>query len=215
LARPALPFPTEAELLAASGYPYLPLRVRHREPLAWHPLRDGEEVARYTFTREDGTASFQCIRFHLPPGHERAPAKAFLWRRVDGAGGWRWGLDGVELVPYRLSRVRAAAPGERVFVVEGMKSVDALEALGLAATCSPLGALQWTELHAEALRGADVVVVPDNDGPGSVHAARAMTTLRGRARSATLLLLPGLGHGEDVSDWLARGGDAAELCRLA
>ncbi|MFL5386571.1 MAG: hypothetical protein ACJ8GN_28980 [Longimicrobiaceae bacterium] len=213
---PPLPFPTETELLAASGYPYLPLRVRDREPIAWHSLRDAEEVARDTYVGEDGEPRFECIRFHLPPDHPAVPGKASLWRRADGSGGWRWGLDDMELVPYRLPRVRAAAAaGERVFVVEGEKGVHALEAIGLTATCNPLGALQWTEVQAEALRGAEAVVIPGNDPPGKVHAARVMASLRGRARSAALLVLPGLERGEDVGDWLARGGGAAELRRLA
>jgi hypothetical protein len=210
-----LPFPTEAELLAASGYPYLPVRVRHRAPLAWHPLRDGEEAARYTYVGADGTPRFECIRFHLRAGHPAAPDKAFLSRRVDAGGGGAWGLDDMELVPYRLDRVRAAvAAGERVYVVEGEKDVHALEAAGLTATCNPLGALQWIAPQAEALRGADVVVIPDHDRAGMVHAARVMATLRGRARSAALLLLPGAAPGEDVSDWLAHGGTAGELARL-
>jgi hypothetical protein len=75
--------------------------------------------------------------------------------------------------------------------------------------------LQWTDRHAEALRGAEVVVIADNDRMGMVHAGRVMTTLHGRARCASLLLLPGLERSGDVSDWLARGGDAAKLCRLA
>src|SRR3712207_4784536 len=99
----ALPLPTEAELLAAYGYPYLPVRVRHRAPQTWHPLRDGVEVARYVYTGEYGKPRFECIRVPLPPEHPAAPDKAFLWRRADGA----WGLDDVDPVPYRLPRVRA------------------------------------------------------------------------------------------------------------
>jgi hypothetical protein len=208
--------PTEAELVAAFGYPYLPVRVRHRPPLAWHPLRDGDEVTRYAYTDADGAARFECIRFHRRQGDGAAPDKAFLWRAIGDDRGWRWGLDDVDSIPYRLPRVRAAAAaGERVFVVEGEKDVHALEAIGLTATCNPLGAMQWTDRHAEALRGAEAIVIPDHDRAGMVHAARVMATLRGRARSAALLLLPGLDRGEDVSDWLARGGDAAELTRLA
>ncbi|HEX6372210.1 MAG TPA: toprim domain-containing protein [Longimicrobium sp.] len=211
-----LPLPTETELLAASGYPYLPVRVRHSLPPSWNPVRDGEVVARYTYTGEEGEARFECMRFHRRPDQPGTPDKAFLSRRADGAGGWAWGLDGVQLVPYRLSRLRrAVAAGERVFVVEGEKDVHALEEIGLTATCNPLGSLQWTELHAEVLRGADVVVIPDNDRAGMVHAGRVMATLRGRARSAALLLLQDAAEREDVSDWLARGNGAAELQRLA
>jgi hypothetical protein len=211
----SLPFPGDAELLAALGYPALPVRVRLREPLSWHPLRDGDEAGRYLYTGDDGEPRFQCIRFHLRAGHPAAPDEAFLWRRADAVGEWAWGLDGVETVPYRLPRVRAAvAAGERVFVVQGEKDVHALEALGLTATTSPLGPLQWTEAHADFLRGAEAVVVPGADRWGGVHAARVLATLRGRARSAALLLLP-LGPREGVSDWTARGNGAGELARLA
>lgn len=210
-----LPFPSEAELLAATGYPSLPLRVRYRPPLSWHPLRDGHEVERYPYTNADGETVFESIRFHPRPDHAAAPDKAFLWRHLDSAGRWHWGLEGVETVPYRLPRIRAAAEaGARVFVVEGEKDVHALEALGLTATTGPLGALQWTETHAEGLRGAEVVVIPDADRTGRLHAARVIATLRGRARSVSLLLLP-VGAREDVSDWISRGNGAAGLSRLA
>ncbi|HEX9940338.1 MAG TPA: toprim domain-containing protein [Longimicrobium sp.] len=210
-----LPFPTEAELLAASGYPFQHVRVRYRPPLSWHPLRDGSEVARYLYTGEDGEPRLECIRVHLPPDHPAAPDKAFLWRHMAAGTGWRWGLGEGDAVLYRLARVRAAAAaGERVWVVEGEKDVHALEALGLTATTAPLGALQWTEAYAEALRGAEVVVIPDADRAGWVHAARVIATLRGRARSASLLLLPVEPKG-DVSDWIAQGNGAAELARLA
>jgi hypothetical protein len=210
----SLPFPGDAELLAALGYPSLPVRVRRREPLSWHPLRDGDEAGRYLYTGEDGEPRFQCIRFHPRTGHPAAPDEAFLWRRTDTVGEWAWGLDGVETVPYRLPRVRAAvAAGERVFVVPGEKDVHALEALGLTATTNPLGPLQWTQAHADFLRGAEVIVIPHADRPGRVHAARVLVTLRARARSAALLLLP-LGPGEGVSDWIARGNGAGGLARL-
>lgn len=210
-----LPFPTETKLLAASGYPYLPVRVRHRAPRSWHPLREGVEVARYTYTGENGEPRLECIRFHLPPEHPSAPDKTFLWRRMDVGGRWTWGAEGAETLLYRADRVRAAVQaGQRVFVVEGEKDVHALEALGLTATTNPNGTLQWTQAHADGLRGADVVVVPDLDRAGKVHAARVAASLRGRARSTALLLLP-LAEGGDVSDWLAGGNGAGELERLA
>lgn len=211
----SLPFPTEAELLAASGYPFYPVRVRHRPSRSWHPLRDGVEAARYTYTGRDGEPRLECIRFHPRPGHPSAPDKSFLWRQVDAEGRWTWGAEGADALLYRADRVRAAVrAGRRVFVVEGEKDVHALEALGLDATTSPNGALQWTAAHAETLRGADVVVVPDLDRAGRVHAARVMASLRGRARSAALLLLP-VDEGGDVSDWIAQGNGAGELERLA
>lgn len=210
-----MPDLTEAALLAASGYPHLPIRVRYQPARAWHPLRDGREAARYLYTGAEGEPRFECIRQHLPADHPAAPDKAFLWRHLDAGGRWAWGLPDGPTVPYRLPRVQAAAlRGGRVYVVEGEKDVEALEELGLTATTSPLGAMQWTEGHADFLRGAEVIVIPDADRTGRIHAARVLHSLRGRARSAALLLLP-LEDGEDVSDWIARGHGAAELERLA
>ncbi|MBB4635079.1 hypothetical protein FHS01_001089 [Longimicrobium terrae] len=210
-----MPDLTGAALLAASGYPFLPVRVRYQPARAWHPLRDGREAARYLYTGAEGEPRFECIRQHLPADHSAAPDKAFLWRHLDADGRWAWGLPDGPTVPYRLPRVQSAAlRGGRVYVVEGEKDVESLEGLGLTATTSPLGAMQWTKGHAEFLRGAEVIVIPDADRTGRIHAARVLHSLRGRARSAALLLLP-LADGEDVSDWIARGHGGAELERLA
>ena len=69
-----------------------------------------------------------------------------------------------------------------MLVVEGEKSVTALTALGLVATCPPSGASLWTEAYSEDLwrAGANVVVVlPDNDQPGREHAKRVVQACHG------------------------------------
>lgn len=209
--------PFGSELPAALGFPRLATPVKYREDPAWHPFEDGELVDRSQYTREDGAPSFEVLRFRTREGHPAHPDKAFLWRWYDEVEGrWRWGLEGVELVLYRLPRVRSAVRERRlVFVVEGEKDVHALEAAGLTATCNPLGGLQWREAYSEQLRGADVVVVPDNDRVGMVHAARVVSSLRGHARCTALLLLPDLPLRGDVSSWLEAGHDAGKLLGLA
>jgi hypothetical protein len=208
--------PHGEELTAASGAPYRPVPIQYRPPHDWHPVLDGELASRYGYTDAMGVTRYEILRFHVRPGHPSHPEKQFLSRRRTPDGGWAWGLEGMKLVLYRLPRVlEAARSGGRVYVVEGEQDVHALEAGGLVATCNPLGALQWLDCYAEALGGADVVVVPDNDRPGMVHAGHVIESLRDRARSVRLLLLPGLGPTEDAGDWLARGHTVAELDRLA
>lgn len=208
--------PHGEELTAASGAPYRPVPIQYRPPYDWHPVLDGELAGRYAYADATGVTRYEVLRFHVQPRHPSHPEKQFLSRRRTPDGGWAWGLDGIRLVLYRLPRVlEAARSGGRVYLVEGERDVQALEGVGLVATCNPLGALQWLDCYAEALAGADVVVVPDNDRPGMVHAGQVLESLRGRARSARLLLLPGLCPAEDVGDWLAHGHTVQELDRLA
>ena len=65
------------------------------------------------------------------------------------------------------------------------------------------------------LRGADVVILPDNDGPGREHRDIVGKALVGIAASVKVLELPGLPEKGDVSDWLQAGGTADELRCLA
>ena len=127
-----------------------------------------------------------------------------------------WSLEGVEPVLYHLPDVlRAAQSGGTVWVVEGEKDADALARLGLTATTAPMGAGKWRRSYSEALRGADVVVLPDNDQAGQAHADAVARSLRGIARRVRLLALPGIPQKGDVSDWLAAGGTREALEALA
>ncbi|WP_352429730.1 toprim domain-containing protein [Thermoflexus sp.] len=144
------------------------------------------------------------------------PGKQFLQRRPDGKGGWVWKLDGVPRVLYRLPAVvEAVRRGDTVFLVEGEKDADALASLGLTATTNPQGGGKWRDEYAEVLRGARVVILPDNDNTGKKHAEQVARSLHGKAAEVRVLELPGLPPKGDVSDWLAAGGTREELERLA
>lgn len=205
---------------AGGGTLDLVMRERHvdkKGALAWlrehKHLADAAKmkiVARYPYTDSDGKLLYEVVR--LDP-------KDFRQRRPDGAGGWLWKMKGVERVLYRLPSVLAAVEaGAPVYVVEGEKAADALSSLGVAATCSPGGACKWRDIYATVLAGAGVVILPDNDEPGMAHAAQVAKSLRrlaSRAVSLQVLALPGLPAKGDVADWIAAGGTADELARLA
>jgi hypothetical protein len=211
----ALPPAGAAELAAAAGGPFRPIPLEYGPDRGWDPIRDGQLLAAYTYADAQDNPTFQVLRFHVHPGHPAHPDKAFLSRRWTRSG-WRWGLEGAQLVLYRLSRVLdSARGGRRIYVVEGEKDAESLQKLGLVATCNPLGALQWIDRYALDLAGADVIVLPDNDRVGHAHAALVAESLRGRAGSVAVLLLPELAPKEDVSDWLDRGNTVHELERLA
>jgi predicted DNA-binding protein (UPF0251 family) len=143
--------------------------------------------------------------------------KAFSQRRPDPdrPGSWLWNVDGVAKVPYRLPEVIEAVATERVvFVVEGEGKVDTLTQLGVVATCNAGGAGKWQASFSDHLRGADVVLVPDNDEPGFRHISDVGTSLVGVAARTRVLLLPGLGPKGDIKDWLAAGGTREQLDAL-
>lgn len=116
-------------------------------------------------------------------------------------------------VPYRLPEL-ASSKGT-VFVPEGEKHVDRLIELGLRATTNPGGAGKWRADYSEFLRGADVVILPDNDVVGRKHGEAIARSLSGVAARVCILALPGLKEKGDVIDWLDAGGNKDELLRLA
>ena len=185
------------------------------EALAYHSLtysnQDGSQrriQAVYDYTNADGRLLYQAVRYD---------PKDFRQRRPDGNGDWVWNLKGVKRVLYRLPEVLdATRAGRTIYVCEGEKDADTLARAGLTATTNSGGAEKWQPELGEALKGADVCIVPDKDGPGKRHADKVAASIHGKAKSIRILELPDIdGHQvKDVSDWLAAGGTREELERL-
>jgi hypothetical protein len=176
------------------------------------PPRQRDPVAIYPYRDETGALRYQVCRW--PP---KGDQKLFSQRRPNGDGGWIAGkgcMRGVELLPYRLPEL-LGDPMATVFIVEGEKDVDNLAEIGIVASCNTGGAGKWQPEIGCWLDGRDVVIIPDNDPPGRAHAQDVAAKLSGIAASIRILELPGLGPKEDVSNWLARGGTADDLDRLA
>jgi putative DNA primase/helicase len=166
----------------------------------------GRITAIYDYRDEARTLLYQTIRYE---------PKDFVQRRPDGKGGHVWNLHGARLVLYRLPEIIAADQDATVYVVEGEKDADNAAKAGILATTSPLGAGKWRTEYAEFLRGRYVVALPDNDDAGRSHSLTVASSLFGVAARVKVLDLPGLPPKGDLSDWLAAGGDAAQLATLA
>src|SRR5262249_26577618 len=109
---------------------------------------------------------FEVVRFDTEDRDER-----FRYRRPDGKGGWIWDLDGVRRVLYRLPElIEGIACGYLVLDCEGENDVEAARSLGYIATTHPGGIGKWRDAYDEFFRGADVVVVADNDPHGKGQA---------------------------------------------
>ncbi len=155
-------------------------------------------VTAYDYHDENGETLF-----HV----ERTEDKKFFQRL---AGQREYGLDGkVFDVIYKLPQVlEAISKGEQVFIVEGEKDVHTLEELGLVATCNPMGAGKWNveaakkgKDYSKWLKGAHLVLIPDNDDAGRDHVIKISETLK-EIKSLKVLILPDLQEKGDVTDWL-------------
>ena len=155
-------------------------------------------VATYDYVDATGALLFQVVRF-IP--------KDFRQRRPDGHGGWTWNLNGIEPVLYKLPDVLAASS---VLIVEGERDVATAYRLelpdGWAATCNPMGAGKWRESYSDALRGKQVMILPDADEPGEKHAVQVAQSLQGKAATVSRLTLRD--GCMDLSKW-AEAGETA------
>ncbi|CAB4144152.1 Archaeal primase DnaG/twinkle, TOPRIM domain [uncultured Caudovirales phage] len=165
----------------------------------------GQVVAEYNYTDEDGQLLYQAVRYEPKDFRQRAP--------INGSG-WTWSIKGVRRVLYRLPEVLAAvAEGQTVYICEGEKDVEAARSLGLVATCNAMGAdngsgNKWLAEFGELLRGANVVVVPDQDDPGIRHAEWVISTLQGKAQSVRVV---NPASGKDLADWIKAGATVDDI----
>lgn len=187
----------------------------------WLPAQvpdNGELVAVYPYVDATGKLLYEVCRFEWPDlDNPKGHSKTFLQRQPGRAPGrYQWNIRGITPVPYRLPEVlEDVKEGNTVFVVEGEKKVDMLRAIGVPATCNAGGANKFTESIAEALKGAKVVIIPDNDDAGRDHAKTTGNALTGLAASIRVLALPGVPEKGSVDDWLPAGGTIEKLYDLA
>lgn len=196
---------------------------------SWKPW-EGTEVDRYTYRGAGGDPLFDVVRYemrdeeHPACGDKQFMQQAHLPEHEDAGGtgngcpdGYVWGRKkhGVEAALYRLPEVtEAAEKGQTVFVVEGEKDVHTLEDWGLTATTNPQGAGEWKPQHTEALSGARVVILPDNDREGREHGRMVAQEVLPVVESVRFVTLPDLPKKGDVTDWAGAGGTAEKLKEL-
>jgi Protein of unknown function (DUF3631) len=171
----------------------------------------------FDYKDADGNVLYQNVRFPLvaPDGSpvmssKGKPDKQFCLRCPNGKGGWVGDIGDVAQVPYRLPDLKKALMhGETVFVPEGEAKADHLWAWSIPDIA------RGTKDYAELFRGADVVLMPDNDDDGYAHIDMVGAALSGIAKRIRVLRLPDLPDQGDVVDWIAAGGSAKRLRELA
>ena len=122
---------------------------------------------------------------------------------------WYWGDGGQNAILYRLPQlIKGVKAGRRVWLVEGEKDAERLEALGFVASCNKGGAGKWAEQSKQYFKGAKVVIVPDLDEPGRKHARLIAKGLEGVAGEVRMLSL------RKLSRALPAHGDVSDLADL-
>jgi 5S rRNA maturation endonuclease (ribonuclease M5) len=164
-------------------------------------------LATYVYRDEQGEPLYRVVR---------TEPKTFRMETLDADGEWYSARDcmtGVRRVLYRLPEVlEAVRAGLPVFVAEGEKDADLLAESGVCATTAAGGALKWGSVSdaADALAGAEVVVVADRDEAGWRHALQVYESLGSVASVQVVASMTG----NDAADHLASGFRVDELVRV-
>ena len=146
---------------------------------------------------------------------DRYEPKRFRQRKPDGKGGWLSKLGDVRRVPDRLPKmIEAVACELPIFIAEGEKAIEALEKIGITATCSPGGAGKWRKEYSDHLKGANVVILPDADEPGEQHAISVAASLGGVAKKVRVSSPSQSSRQGGSFDWIANAGTADALWKL-
>lgn len=149
----------------------------------------------------------------------RTEAKSFPTCALGSDGHWYAGRGKWGHLLYHLPDVLREKNEKPIYIVEGEKDVESMRAIGLAATTSMGGGgkNKWPAAANEWLRGADIIIIPDNDVPGMDHAQAVARSLSGVAKRVRLIKLrddmPTLTDKGDFSDWAKIIGSKSEVLR--
>ncbi len=175
-------------------------------------------IAVYDYKDETGKLLYQCVKYNTTAqkAKGRKPVKCRMRQPGIAPGYYKWSLDGVRLIPYRLQELLASDPADYVFIVEGEKDVENAKKRGLVATCNPTGAGSWIDDYSSFLANRICIIIPDDDAPGAQHANQVYDSLLRCAPGVTAKILPlqGLRAKGDLSDWFDLGHTADELRQL-
>jgi hypothetical protein len=187
-------------------------------------------AATYDYIDESGKLIKQVVRYSDP--------KEFKQRKPDDHGGWTWKVKDTRIVPYHLPElINGIGNNSIIYIPEGEKDVDNLRKWGLVATCNSGGAGKFFPQYVEYFKGANVVVIADNDPqatnkdgkllfhsdgsprfPGLDHAQDVAAKLSKVAHRVRVLDLgkvwPECPLKGDISDWIAKGGTVEGLNEL-
>lgn len=209
-----------------------PLEVEDKHKSAFE--KDIEAI--YKFYDENGDLAYEKIRKKGKKFlHRRYEDKMEIWGLSEGIytetfpgsnsysmkereGAKTIWLPEQEHILYNLPNlIRAIKEGKVVYIVEGEKDADNLIKRGQIATTTSIGATKgdlgkkWLKSFNKYFKGANVVLIPDNDKPGMAFMDHVAKQLKSVANSIKIIELPGLEVKGDISDWFLDDNDIYDL----
>lgn len=198
------------DILEAAGLSWADISNEKTQDADTYWTPNGRASHIYPYHLHDGTLEYEVLRVPTDKG------KRFFQRKPDptAAHGYRWNVEGVTKVPYRLPQVIAAVQaGRTIWVAEGEKCVHALLGAvpdGDEATTNPGGAGRWRPEYGNWMAGANIVICADSDDVGREHAREVRGMLLNHGCTVSIVEAPPgrKKNGEpihDVADHLEEG----------
>lgn len=129
-------------------------------------------------------------------------SKYFFWEHLEN-NKWVKGRNGIAPPLYNQAVLKKS---NMVFVVEGEKDTDTMNALGYETVCLADGASsRWLPEYTDLFREKDVYIIPDNDDPGREYAFTVADNVFGTANKVKILNLkdiwPEIPEKADITDY--------------
>lgn len=177
-----------------------PLKTDKRDWERYVESREGKQIeAVYDYVDLSGNYAFTKIRLS---------GKTFIYGVLKNER-FQYGLNGKSrkenpaIYCKSVKKIReAVSKGDRIFYAEGEKDVNSLTSHGLTGvTCGGSG--DWNSMCSELFKGANVVILADNDKSGKDSVKKIEEDLRSVAKSVKVVIpTPDIEKG-DISDFFA------------
>lgn len=171
--------------------------IKHRTETFHYPPHNGQQ---WVTIRIEPPG--QSKRFNV--AHQRADGQ-WVKKKPPGPG---------LLSLYGSDKLKA---NDEVFVVEGEGKVDLLRSIGINAVSAAFGAGKAERFDWSPLSNKAVVILPDNDDPGKLHAEMVAEIVSAiPPKSVRIAHLSNLEPGGDIKDWIENHDcrDNDDLCRM-
>ncbi len=188
------------------------------------PNRQTWSTAREAFLSCTPTGTTpECLYLYPRAGRDFAAVGRYAVPGSDGKTfrqfhftGTAWSNGGPS-TPWPLYRQDEIDPIGPVYVCEGEKATDKAREIGLNAICSAGGSKAAHKTDRTPLAGREVIIMPDNDKPGTEYAATVAALLHGLNPPAEvrIIQLPDLPEKGDIVEFVAMHAGDHKACKEA
>lgn len=173
------------------------------------PSRAAPGMIRYELPDQRGCIQAVHVRIEAADGGKR-----FVWEQEDGSPGLL-GRPVASLPLYGIWRLAQASVDTVVFVTEGEKAADALDAVGLLAVGTVTGAAATPDDDVlSSLTNREVSLWPDNDDVGRAHMNRIAARLLDLGVSVSVVEWSDAPPHGDAADFTAAGYGTQDVIEL-